>query len=125
MNIKNFRRIMEKWYNINGCGIKVEQARDIICKALSRYNKPYIAFSGGKDSTCILHLVLQQKPDIMVLHWDFGPYKLPRVIENQILENAKKIGARNIQVYTSKEYQKGKMFLRFSNVISFLRLFLN
>jgi len=123
MNAESFSKIMKKWYNIGGCGIKVEQAKDIIRKALSQYSKPYIAFSGGKDSTCLLHLVLQQKPDITVVHWDFGPYKLPRVIENQILENAKKIGARDIRVYTSDEYQKGrnasKVFERnfFSKVI--------
>lgn len=63
-----------------------------------------MAFSGGKDSTCILHLVLQQKPDVMVFHWDYGPYYVPRWLENEFIENARKIGARNIRVETSSKY---------------------
>jgi len=52
-----------------------------ICK------NPYVAFSGGKDSTVLLHLVSSQKSDIWVRHWDYGPWLLPRWIETEILDN--------------------------------------
>lgn len=52
----------------------------------------------------MLHMVLAEKPDIMVLHWDYGPYYIPRWLEKEFLENAKKIGAKNIRVETSHEY---------------------
>jgi len=123
MTVEDFRKIMREWYKVGGCEIRVEQAKSIIRKALEQFRKPYVAFSGGKDSTCLLHLVLQQEPNITVVHWDFGPYKMPREIENQIIENARRLGARDVRVYTSDEYQKGrnasKVFERnfFSSVI--------
>jgi len=39
---------------------KVRQARDIIQEWLRRCRRPYIAFSGGKDSLVVLHLVRQE-----------------------------------------------------------------
>lgn len=70
---------------------KVYEADEIIACALRKHQKPYVAFSGGKDSTCVLHLVLQQRPDTMVLHWDYGRYYIPRPIHTEIVANAKKI----------------------------------
>jgi 3'-phosphoadenosine 5'-phosphosulfate sulfotransferase (PAPS reductase)/FAD synthetase len=54
---------------------------------LNQYTNPYVAFSGGKDSTVMLHLVVQQKPDIWVRHWDYGRALLPEFIEQEILKN--------------------------------------
>ena len=87
---------------------KVEQAEIMINDVLRNYNKPYIAFSGGKDSTCMLHLILEQNPDIMVLYWDYGKYYIPRKINCEIKENAKKLGAKNLRVETSIKYEKLK-----------------
>jgi len=87
---------------------RLREAQLIIKEALARFKKPYVAYSGGKDSTCLLHLVLKFKPDITVLHWDYGPYLMPRELEHEILENARKIGARNIRVETSPKYLKLK-----------------
>jgi len=88
--------------------IKVEEAKSIIRSALKQSRKPYVAFSGGKDSTCLLHLVLQEKPDVMVLHWDYGRWYVPRWLEKEIIENARKLGAKNIRVETSEEYERRK-----------------
>jgi 3'-phosphoadenosine 5'-phosphosulfate sulfotransferase (PAPS reductase)/FAD synthetase len=77
----NIKEVLKQWAEMDVHKTKVEEARQIIAKALATHQKPYVAFSGGKDSTCMLHLVLQQKPDIMVYHWDYGPYLMPRDVE--------------------------------------------
>lgn len=42
----------------------------IIEKFLATCNKPYLAWSGGKDSTLMLWLALKLKPDIKVIYFD-------------------------------------------------------
>lgn len=49
---------------------KVSKSHDIIKDALRHMKKPYLSFSGGKDSTVMLHMVLKHKPDIPVIYWD-------------------------------------------------------
>lgn len=46
---------------------RVAEAREIITEGLKCCQKPYIAFSGGKDSEVVVHLAIQQKPDINVI----------------------------------------------------------
>lgn len=88
---------------------KIKNAKEIIKEAIKQNEgKGYVAYSGGKDSTCLLHLVLQENPEVMVLHWDFGRYFIPREIHKEIIENAKKIGAKNIRIETSEKYEKYK-----------------
>jgi len=41
---------------------RVKQARDIVARALDTCGNWYVAFSGGKDSTCVLTLVREQAP---------------------------------------------------------------
>lgn len=84
---------------------KVSEANKIIQDSLNRYKKMYVAYSGGKDSTCLLHLVLSYEPDILVFHWDYGPYLMPRVYEKETIANMEKMGAKNIYIDTSKEYK--------------------
>jgi len=45
---------------------KLEVANKVIQEALSRSKRPCVAFSGGKNSLVVLHLVLQHKPDVIV-----------------------------------------------------------
>lgn len=87
---------------------KLNKTKSIIERALSNFSKPYIAYSGGKDSTALLDLVLSLNRDITVVHWDFGPYYMPREIFNHIIENAKKIGAKNLRTPTSTKYKQQK-----------------
>lgn len=49
---------------------KVDEAHKLIDIALEKMKNPYIAWSGGKDSTIVVHLVIQHKPDIAVVHLD-------------------------------------------------------
>lgn len=49
---------------------RVMQAANIVEATLKAVRKPYIAFSGGKDSTVILEIVRKQRPDIAVVYFD-------------------------------------------------------
>ena len=84
----------------------LHEARAIIERALESAQKPYIAYSGGKDSTVMAHLVLQCAPDTMVLHWDYGRAFVPEPIQREILRNARLIGVRNLRIETSPLYAK-------------------
>ena len=47
---------------------KIEWSQERIECALRELNTPSLAFSAGKDSTVLLHLVKQQKPDIITIY---------------------------------------------------------
>lgn len=47
---------------------KISWAKSRIAKALETLQTPSVAFSAGKDSTVLLHLLLQFKPDIIVIY---------------------------------------------------------
>ena len=50
--------------------VRAEPSRRVIREFLSKCRKPYLAWSGGKDSTLMLWLTLQIKPDIEVIYFD-------------------------------------------------------
>lgn len=54
---------------------KLQHAQELIGTALSKGNAA-VAWSGGKDSTVMLHLVLQQKPDVLVV-WNNTGVEFP------------------------------------------------
>ena len=49
---------------------RVDQAQKYITEWLNRIQNPYIAFSTGKDSTCILHLVREQYANVPAVYFD-------------------------------------------------------
>lgn len=49
---------------------KVERAEGIVREWIGAVENPYIAFSGGKDSTCVLHLVRAAKPKTSAVYLD-------------------------------------------------------
>jgi len=87
---------------------RIHEAEVIIQKALKKTNRQFVSFSGGKDSTVMLHLVLKQAKNILVLHWDYNRYYIPQEIEDKIICNAHKLGAKNIRVETSILYKQLK-----------------
>jgi len=93
---------------------RTTEAIKLISKALHSSSRPLVAYSGGKDSTVMLHLALSICPDITVFHWDYGPRFMPRPLETRILEIAREIGAKDIRVATSPKYldpnHKGAVF---------------
>lgn len=83
----------------------VAEAKRIIRHALTTHRQPYVAFSGGKDSTCVLAMVLAERPDAMVLHWDYGTTYIPRVVHREIVVNAEAMGAQ-LRIETSPLYDE-------------------
>ena len=59
---------------------RVESARRIVTKALEMGECSYIAFSGGKDSTVVLHLVREQALDAVGI-WSDDEWYLPETEE--------------------------------------------
>jgi len=101
-----WRETFQLWSRTEQHTRALHEARAIIERALESAQKPYIAYSGGKDSTVMAHLVLQYAPDTMVLHWDYGRAFVPEPIQREILRNAKLIGVRNLRIETSSLYAK-------------------
>jgi len=87
---------------------RVSMSWEIVENALRGYGKTYVSFSGGRDSTCVLHLILQQKQDILVLHWDFGRYFIPKEVEREIRKILRILGVRNLRIETSPRYESLK-----------------
>lgn len=51
---------------------RVDRAKEIVREALAATRNPYVAFSGGKDSTAALHLVAEQRPGVTAAFLDSG-----------------------------------------------------
>lgn len=49
---------------------RVRQARQRVSDWLRKVNNPYVAFSTGKDSTCVLNLVREQAPTVLAVYFD-------------------------------------------------------
>lgn len=97
-----------KWSETEEFKEKLKTSKEIIKQALEEFNKPYVAFSGGKDSTALLHLVMQFDRSITVIHWDYGRHFIPRQVHKEILKIARLCGAENVVVLTSRLYDKFK-----------------
>lgn len=65
-----------------------------------------VAYSGGKDSTAMTHLVLQVEPDVTVFHWDHGSWLIPRDIEAEIVQNAGLLGVTDFIAMSSRSLEK-------------------
>lgn len=48
----------------------VGKAQERVSEWVNLVDNPYVAFSTGKDSTCLLHLVREQAPDIPAVYFD-------------------------------------------------------
>lgn len=57
----------------------VRTAQEIIAEASTRMANPYVAFSGGKDSTVVLHLVRALAPDTVAV-WSDDEWNLPEML---------------------------------------------
>lgn len=103
---KKWRETFLAYSTLDECKKKVTKTQEAIRHVIAEYNQPYVAFSGGKDSTCIAHMCIQINPDIMIFHWDYGRYYIPRDIHAEIINNVRKMGAKNIRIETSPLYDK-------------------
>lgn len=91
-----FKKTFMLWAKTSGYRNLVTKTRANIYDATRKY-RCYVAFSGGKDSTVLLHLALQSQPEIPVFHWDYGMF-MPREVEVEIQDNMAKLGAKNVYI---------------------------
>lgn len=49
---------------------KLNKTKELVDETLLKYNKPYIAFSTGKDSLCLLNIIYKQNKNIDVMFHD-------------------------------------------------------
>lgn len=99
---EKWRRFFENWSKLDQFKQKVQSAKRII--DIARTRRTYLAFSGGKDSTVLLHLASKAFP---VVHWYAGAYYIPDEIHKEIQEIALKYSRVYIEM-TSPEYFKKK-----------------
>ncbi len=76
---------------------RVQTTHQRLEKAKEECARPAILYSGGKDSTVGTHLALQHFPNLLVFHYDYT-FNIPRPIAKEVIEDLKKLGARNIIV---------------------------
>lgn len=69
---------------------RVEDARRIVAEALTLDAAPYVAFSGGKDSTVVAALVREQAPDTPLV-WSDDEWYLPET--GEYMERVRASGA--------------------------------
>lgn len=104
---EKYAKLFSAWGKTGQFKRNITTAKSTIQKALKSYNKPYIAYSGGKDSVCMVHLILKYDPSILVHHWDYGMNLMPREFELEIINIAHKLGVTNIDLRTSGRYEFG------------------
>ena len=109
---EQWRETFLAWARTEAYQHAVAEARRVISEALAQSKKPMVSFSGGKDSTAMLHLVLQQKRDVTVWHWDYGPAFVPRDVQAEIENLPRRLGVRQLRIDTSgiywREWRKAK-----------------
>lgn len=67
---ERWRKRFELWSNLRLHRQRVEVARKRVALWLKKVERPYVAFSTGKDSLCTLHLVRNQSLDIPAIYFD-------------------------------------------------------
>lgn len=103
VNIMQKKQIktFQMWSKRNEYKSHIRTAERVITGALDDSNS-YVAYSGGKDSLVLLHLVLQQNQDVDVWHWDYGDHLMPRYLEEEVIKNAEMMGTSNIIICKRK-----------------------
>jgi len=91
------RRMFKIWSGHPEHEDLINSTLDCMRRLIEGY-KCVVCFSGGKDSTVMLHLALQANPDIDVFHWDQGSWLMPRDFQAEVLANARAIGALQLIV---------------------------
>jgi 3'-phosphoadenosine 5'-phosphosulfate sulfotransferase (PAPS reductase)/FAD synthetase len=71
-----------------------------------------VSVSGGKDSMVLLHITATRvKPNVLVFHWDHGPYLMPREVEREILENIRRTAPNarvHVEVYRAGTNERAR-----------------
>jgi 3'-phosphoadenosine 5'-phosphosulfate sulfotransferase (PAPS reductase)/FAD synthetase len=64
------RKRFELYAQLPAFRFKVDRAQRRVRDWLTHVQNPYIAFSSGKDSSCVLALVREQRPDTLAVYLD-------------------------------------------------------
>lgn len=111
MMTESWRSTFLAWSELADYQERIEEAHRNIARSVASRLKAYCSYSGGKDSTVLVHLCLSVDPDMMVFHWKFSPWQLPGPIEAEVLRNLERLGAKNKLIETSPQYAKYKRSL--------------
>jgi 3'-phosphoadenosine 5'-phosphosulfate sulfotransferase (PAPS reductase)/FAD synthetase len=87
-----WREYFRAWYDEG----RVEENALEVADFASRFlDEGQVSVSGGKDSMVMLHIIVTRcRPDIVVFHWDHGPWLMPRVIEDEIRRNIATVASK-------------------------------
>jgi len=91
---RSFHRAMELHAETPAFRERVAATKNEVSEIVQEHPRPrtYVAFSGGKDSTVLLHLAEDCAPgEVACFHWDYGAYLIPRPVEAEILGNARSL----------------------------------
>lgn len=92
----------------------LDETNSLLAKWSKEYTAPMVSVSGGKDSTVMLHLILQHWPgdQVVVWHWDYGALSMPRSFARECLTIIKAIiGDTGAQLISRRYYYTPHSFL--------------
>lgn len=97
MTFQELKEVSLAWAEQNCFKRKVLEAEKIIQSAQKLPGKKYVAFSGGKDSAALLHLLMKFDSEILIYH--YYRYKfMPEEFENESIRIAKELGGHNFYI---------------------------
>lgn len=108
-SLENFHFYKMEWFTeVNNLNIK-EEAKKEILKVFQTYDQVGIAFSGGKDSTVLLDLVLKilrekKEKELFVIHND-------TLVENPIVRTHCDVVLQDVEDYAKRNNLKVKVFI--------------
>lgn len=116
---ETFREQCMAWAKLIVHRRRVEKAEKHIERWLTLCGKPYVAFSGGKDSTVVLDLVRRQKPDTVALT-SWKDWTLPET--ERIMDSTHDLIKIAAPTYHSDEYSAWENQKPGNDVIYYERL---
>ena len=90
------RRFFLRWAEQPEYLSRRREALRITANAFEK-GRPYVAFSGGKDSTVLLHMARMMRRDTVAYHYDYGE-KMPRKYFDEIVNVARSIGVNELVI---------------------------
>jgi 3'-phosphoadenosine 5'-phosphosulfate sulfotransferase (PAPS reductase)/FAD synthetase len=69
---ENMRTTFQLYSKLGIHKTAIKRAQQRVTKWLGKVRNPYVAFSTGKDSTCVLHLVREQASYTPAVYFDAG-----------------------------------------------------
>lgn len=104
---KRWEETFRLWSKMEGYKRRIKEARENIRTVLER-EKCIVLYSGGKDSSVVLHLCMQIDRRVPVYFFDAGydygsnQMKMPMEVTAEIIRNAKSYGAKRIYIHGGK-----------------------